>query len=261
VAQDSAILEPAQYDDGLSITAARNAAAAALTTWQGQSTLTFPREDSGAADIKIEWVNDDQMDNPGKPAEAGRPPFGDIKLNRDYRWVISTNPSGNDMDLESTVLHEAGHAIGLSHSTASRATMIALVNNVDRTLDLDDQVGIGLLYNAWDLLDGQATAIDIGGTSASPSVWILGRSPFGNGFKIYQRIGSVWQVTNNNSGVPDDFSGYRLTVDGAGVPYVVQTNGGSIWKRTTATANSGAWVAVAAGTCASDIDAGSDGSV
>jgi peptidoglycan hydrolase-like protein with peptidoglycan-binding domain len=258
-------------DDGLGLPAVRAAVSAGFASWALNAPLRFTQAASAAAaDITITWVPSSQMNNPNAVAETAPPVSGgDIKMNQQFPWVISTTTTGSQVDVQTYILHEAGHALGLQHTGAGPATMNPLQPGTDPdrdaqgriNIDLDDKVAIGLQYPDWDFFtDGLASAIDVGGTAASPSIWILGQSHQLNGYRVYQRIGSSWVFSKNNAGQSDNFAAYRIAVDPSGVPYAIQ-EGGAIFRRTTSTAQNGSWVSLASGTCAADIDVGSDGSV
>jgi hypothetical protein len=72
------------------------------------------------------------------------------------------------MDVQNTVTHEAGHFLGLGHTTVSGATMFPSASAGDtnkRTLEADDVSGICSIYPA-----GQATANCIDGPCPAPCV-------------------------------------------------------------------------------------------
>jgi hypothetical protein len=53
------------------------------------------------------------------------------------------------VDLENVVTHEAGHFLGLGHSTVQNSTMVAnagLGETTNRSLEVDDEMGICSIY-------------------------------------------------------------------------------------------------------------------
>ena len=66
----------------------------------------------------------------------------DIAMNTKFTWAIN----GGDFDVETVLLHEQGHAVGLGHSTVAGAIMAAYYGGVQRTLGGDDISGISTLY-------------------------------------------------------------------------------------------------------------------
>lgn len=80
----------------------------------------------------------------------------DIALNNvDFRWGVTDDPQTCDVapstcavDLQSIVLHEAGHLLGLDHTTDAGAVMRAdyVVGTLARELGADDVAGVSALY-------------------------------------------------------------------------------------------------------------------
>ncbi|HEY8060062.1 MAG TPA: matrixin family metalloprotease, partial [Acidimicrobiales bacterium] len=160
----------------LSIAAQQSAVATALATWASVAPFTFTLvPDCGLAfnaagcttpDIRISFGSGDHgagpddldFDGPGgTAAHAYFPPpngwsaAGDVHLDDAEPW----STSGSGVDLESVVLHELGHALGLTHATAAqcplqasstRPIMCGTLVGVDRTLAQDDINGIQSLY-------------------------------------------------------------------------------------------------------------------
>src|SRR5262249_23367020 len=95
---------------------------------------------------------------------------GDITLSTSYDFKIGAN-----YDLYSTLLHEAGHALGLQHSVAG-TVMYSTIMGVYTGLTADDIAGIQAKYGV-----RQADAYDAGGgnnslASATPLAPTLGTS-------------------------------------------------------------------------------------
>lgn len=76
----------------------------------------------------------------------------DIVINRrGGRWYAGPEgeaPAGGWYDLETVLLHELGHALGLDHSATTDAVMYAAYLGVRRALTLDDVFGVTTLYPA-----------------------------------------------------------------------------------------------------------------
>lgn len=72
---------------------------------------------------------------------------GDVHVNTAYTWVNDANDSNadNDFDLETVLLHEIGHSLGLGHS-ATNTVMDPFYHGGHRTLTADDIAGIQHIY-------------------------------------------------------------------------------------------------------------------
>ena len=66
----------------------------------------------------------------------------DMARNTNFSWDVS----GGDYDVESVLLHENGHVVGLGHSDVETAVMFASYHGVNRVLDPDDAAGVVALY-------------------------------------------------------------------------------------------------------------------
>jgi|GEM_PF-1781175 hypothetical protein len=95
----------------------------------------------------------------------------DIRINGEgYSW--STNGTVNTIDVQSVVVHELGHALGLAHSANAQATMYFVTSRgftSNRTLHPDDVAGLCFLYPAAAMscvVDGDCPLLDssYGGT-------------------------------------------------------------------------------------------------
>ena len=69
----------------------------------------------------------------------------DIALSTNFNWYTD---GINDFDIETVLLHENGHALGLGHSEYTEAGMYAYYHGVQRVLHSDDIAGISALYPA-----------------------------------------------------------------------------------------------------------------
>jgi peptidoglycan hydrolase-like protein with peptidoglycan-binding domain len=127
-------------------TDARNAVRSGIRRWSHVARFTFSEVASGG-DIQIGWYSGDHGD--GSPfdgsgrvlAHAFFPSTGDIHFDEDEYW---TN-NGGGYDLESVAVHEAGHSIGLDHSSDSSAVMYASYTG-RRDLAADDILGAQSVY-------------------------------------------------------------------------------------------------------------------
>ena len=212
----------------VSVSQQKAAAAAAFDRWAAVTPLTF-REvaDCGLAfnhpscttpDIRIRFGSGDHGMGSSDPnfdgtggtvAHAYGPNLdawnytagGDIHLDEAETWRVN----GSFLDLQTVLLHETGHALGLNHTNRScsgapgpnRPIMCSVLTGAQRVLSSDDISGIQSLYgqNRPDLPDG--LTVDIldpasGGTETSANV-----------HKV--------KIVN---GYDDDLSGTAMKVDG-----------------------------------------------
>ena len=183
----------ANHTNDLSPAAQEAAVARALATWSSVSPLTFTEvADCGLAfdspncqspDIRISFGTgghsssqyDPHFDGQGgTAAHAFYPPpngssaAGDLHLDDAERW----STTGGGVDLESVVLHEFGHSLGLRHpgdvqcplqAGANRPIMCGTIVGVDRTVAPDDIAGIQALYGLPAVsCGGRAVTVDLG---------------------------------------------------------------------------------------------------
>ena len=113
----------------------------------------------GAGNVSLVTFRDDDWPYMGAVDAIGRTTIrfdtetgeiwdSDIEINGTL-GPITTDGSGSAFDLASILTHEAGHALGLAHSTMFGATMIAGHSGRDvelRTLEFDDLAGICTMY-------------------------------------------------------------------------------------------------------------------
>ena len=71
----------------------------------------------------------------------------DIVVNNLFNWD-SADSNWDGVDLETVLLHENGHALGLGHSSVSEAVMVATYVDERRNLRTDDMRGVTYLYPA-----------------------------------------------------------------------------------------------------------------
>ncbi|HXF51251.1 MAG TPA: matrixin family metalloprotease [Dehalococcoidia bacterium] len=70
------------------------------------------------------------------------------RAGRWYAGPLDSAPIGGWYDLETVLLHELGHSLGLDHSATTNSVMYAGYLGVRRALTLDDVFGVTLLYPA-----------------------------------------------------------------------------------------------------------------
>ena len=93
----------------------------------------------------------------------------DIVFNgQDYTWSVGTW----DYDIQNSATHEAGHLLGLGHSTDGRATMYAEAapgETQKRALNGDDLAGLNAIYGGVDNAPTGSENPSLGGTNVQPA--------------------------------------------------------------------------------------------
>ncbi|WCJ20891.1 Metalloendoproteinase 3-MMP [Euphorbia peplus] len=133
----------------------KSAFSQAFRSWEGASRFKFQEVPEGSsADIVIGFFkrdhgDGDAFDGPGMVlAHSFFPEDGRSHYDGEESW--STNPDDTQMDLQSVVLHELGHVLGLGHSRDPEAIMYSGIapGTIKRELTQDDIDGIQALYDS-----------------------------------------------------------------------------------------------------------------
>jgi VCBS repeat-containing protein len=81
----------------------------------------------------------------------------DIAMNTDFNWFTD----GTEFyDLETVMLHENGHFLGLGHSEDNNAVMYFQYNDLQRVLSADDIAGVSSIYPAGNSGNNSPTALN-----------------------------------------------------------------------------------------------------
>ncbi len=167
----------------------------ALEAWDTVSGLSLDEVGAGRGDIRITFGMDDlltgavPLDGPGGILGYSYFPYpwlgskaGDIYLDPDEFWVAGTPARQEEVHLLTVAMHEAGHSLGLDHTSDPGALMWAEYEGV-RGLGPDDIAGIQALYGPPPSAEGAASAV-----TANATVNLRIRSGPGTG---YSQIGTL----------------------------------------------------------------------
>lgn len=180
----------------------------ALARWAAVTNIQFVETSSSATTINRDNVNLLTFTplNEARPGTArvtsdtatGSIIEADVAINS--RYPFSTNGAANTYDLESTIVHEVGHLLGLDHSGVVGATMQPRQgqNYTDpaftmRTLSDDDIAGIRSIY-------GQRSASAVGA--------IAGQVNYGAGAHVWAENVYTGRVTG--SSITKSDGSYRI---------------------------------------------------
>lgn len=95
------------------------------------------------------------------PPNGGGTLAGDIHFDDDENWTVDVPLDQGEFDLVTLALHEAGHSLGLTHSSDPNDIMFPTVDRLQRTLGAGDVTRIAALYGSGS--DGAGTPIGHGG--------------------------------------------------------------------------------------------------
>jgi len=137
----------------------------AAATWSRTDGITLSRvARCGSADIVINFYmpgstdaagTDFEDDTPDLPLASSAVPYGadqiEIQVNDGREWAYQARLlEDSQEDLQTVLLHELGHALGLGHSDNERSVMSPYYVGQQRTLHWDDVHGIREMYGIFD---------------------------------------------------------------------------------------------------------------
>ncbi len=138
-------------------------------------------------------------------------------------WTWQDGPGSfsgsNSIDIQGVACHELGHALGLSHSNSSGATMYWAISGngtAARSLHSDDSAGVQSIYSVAGSDKVEITSI-AGSTAIGGSLTVNGKNFSGSG-------NAVWFTKNNSNGVATKVTG--LSSSGGGTTITVTVPSG-----------------------------------
>jgi peptidoglycan hydrolase-like protein with peptidoglycan-binding domain len=254
---------------GTNATRAKEAIRGAFLTLARATDLQFGEATSGETpNIVVRVANLGSCSNPAGGNVLARGFFpdgkntqGNVQLNSNCQFWRQNSETdtipASSLDLETVLLHEFGHGLGLDHSTRGPNVAAMFPSGergvLRRGLHEDDKIPLGTLYNPWRLVSG--CAIDIGG-GADGSVWMIGCDwqNGAGGSSIYKLVNGEFEQERSLG------RANFIAVGPDGIPWVVNSFG-EIYRRSSKDPfDTTGWEFLPGSGCAWDIAVGAEGS-
>jgi len=232
----------------------------ALASWQAPSGYTFTKFSGGIlTDIHIGFASLAAGTNASTTDIANG---GDVTLNQKRPWVVGTRNSvlPGQMSMDSVLIHELGHALGLAHSPYSDAIMYPFVDygwQSKTDLTVDDTTSILQMQSRFIAFDSEDHDIAYSRhPSGSERLWVVGGTATNGNYPI-------WDLQNKSSWTLHPGAAVRIAVNPLPsgptppAPWVVNARGRIFQFNWT----TGDWDNLVTDVCATDIAVGEDGSV
>jgi peptidoglycan hydrolase-like protein with peptidoglycan-binding domain len=234
---------------------AESAITQAFASWQGPSRHTFTKT-TGAAVIEVRFsaLHPDGTAWNGRIATGYLPAQGgDLYIDGNARFSVASTPPSNAYDLQTVVVHELGHTLGILHSSVVGSSLPVMYPSLlpgipRRALTPDDNVAALVKGGLnWLRFDSTSYDIDVDGGPTWQHIYVTADPPIPGGY-------TVWRLDNGSWGTLDGQGAVRIASNG-GVPWIVRSDGANYsWNPSTL-----AWVHRPG--CATDIAVGGDNSV
>jgi peptidoglycan hydrolase-like protein with peptidoglycan-binding domain len=207
---------------------AEAAITAAFATWQGPSRHTFTKT-TGAAVIEIRFKSTRAngtawgaaLAHAYLPADGG-----DVTINSNQYFSGASPTPGGYYDLQSVLVHELGHSLGIHHTSVispfGGATPIMYPTPVslgmqNRALQPDDRVAAMAKGLSWQSFDSTSFDIDVDDGPTWQHIYVTATPAVPGGY-------TVWRLENNWWSILEGQGALRIASNG-GTPWIVQDDG------------------------------------
>lgn len=171
----------------------------------------------------------------------------DMVVNANVAWTsagedpVSSGGCSGEYYIESVVMHQMGHGLGIQHTSVSGATMFPSVAPCDydpTTLEADDDAALVALYGAAPCVDceryerylaagGGSLPIGVAQTAGAGTIrgWLRGTAGTDHDLYLYEWSGTTWVLVASDLGADPEVA--YTTSGGDYIWYIVSSSGGS----------------------------------